>query len=372
MQDSNGPCLGGLRAPQTRMLITRCADLFGAREEGNSRLVFAPLAMTTVRASGSEPTPPPIHDVQGRDVPFIVFSGFSMGTADVVPGVSGGTMAIALGIYHHLLSAIASINARAISALLKLQFREVLAQVHYRFLLALIAGLGLGVAVMVKVVRLPELILSQPKPVYAVFFGLVLASALLLARTIPRWNLGRVLSLLLGCVFGFAVVNLVPVQTPNASWFLFLCGFIAICAMVLPGISGSFVLLILGKYSYVLGALGDLNLWVIAPFACGALIGITTFSRVVAWALTRFHDPVLAGLVGLLLGSLWRIWPYQHVTTVIVRDKPRVIGAQPYWPETFEPTVLALLAAGIALVFALEFVAGLRRRSAAMAVPHSG
>lgn len=309
----------------------------------------------------------PVRDIEFREAPYILFSGFGMGTADVVPGVSGGTMAVALGIYHQLLSAIASINARAVGALLRGRIGDLLKVVHYRFLLALLTGVGLGVAVMVKVVRLPELILEKPKPVYAVFFGLVLASAILLGRTLPRWSTSRVLALLLGGVFGFAVVNLVPVATPTASWFIFLCGFVSICAMVLPGISGSFVLLILGKYSYILGALGELNFGVIIPFALGALLGITSFSRLVAWALSRYHDVVLANLVGLLLGSLWRIWPYQHVTTVVVREKPRVIAATPYFPDVLEPDVVALLITGFALVFVLEFVAGLRRRGAAVA-----
>lgn len=310
-------------------------------------------------ASSSSPS----EDIQTKDAPFIVFSGFCMGTADVVPGVSGGTMAVALGIYHQLLSAIASVNAKVIQALLRFQLREALAQIHLRFLLSLLTGVGLGVVLMVKIVKLPELLQTSPMYVYAVFFGLVLASAILLGKGIP-WNGTRVMSLFFGIALGFGVVNMVPVATPEAPWFIFLCGFIAICAMVLPGISGSFVLLILGKYAYILNGLGHLDFAIILPFVLGCGLGITTFSRVVAWALSRYHDTVLASLVGLLIGSLWRIWPYQELTTVVVREKPRVIGATPFMPDGLDPLVVGLLLVGIALVFALEFVAGKRMGTA--------
>lgn len=316
--------------------------------------------------SGERPESAAGGDIELRDAPYIVFGGFSMGTADVVPGVSGGTMAVALGFYAQLLQAIASFDADAVRALLRFRIPELLRRVHVKFLGALALGVALGVGLMVKVVKLPELLQESPKPVYAVFFGLVLASAILLGRRIPAWDVGKVGSLLAGAAFGFAVVNLVPVDTPEAGWFLFLCGFVAICAMVLPGISGSFVLLILGKYAYVLNGLGELDLGVIVPFALGCAIGITTFSRLVAWALSRYHDTVLAGLVGLLIGSLWRIWPYQHLTTIVVREKPRVVGAEPFLPEALEPNVLGLFAAGMLLVFAFEFVAG-RRASMAVA-----
>ena len=302
-------------------------------------------------------------DSDWSQAPYLVFSGFSMGTADVVPGVSGGTMAVVCGIYERLLAAIASVGPKSATLLLKGRLRAAIAPIHWRFLSALLLGVALGIALMVKVVRLPQLIAEQPKYVYAVFFGLVLASAVMLARHIPRWSAARLGSLAFGAAFGFAVVNLVPVATPESPWFLFLSGMVAICAMVLPGISGSFVLLILGKYAYVLNALGELDLAVMVPFALGCAVGITTFSRVVSWSLARWHDTVMAGLVGLLIGSLWRIWPYQELTTVIVRHKPRVVSAEPFWPGGFEIGVVLLAVAGAALVFGLEWAA--RRRGSA-------
>jgi putative membrane protein len=310
----------------------------------------------------SAPAAAPVRDIAWSAAPYVVFSGFAMGTADVVPGVSGGTMAVAMGVYRQLLVGIASVSLTTLRDLLRGRLAAAWAGVHWRFLLCLVSGIGLGVALMVKVVRLPELIVRQPKYVYAVFFGLVLASAIVLARRIPAWPAARSAGLVLGIGLGFAVVNLVPVDTPDAAWFLFVSGLVAICAMVLPGISGSFMLLILGKYAFVLSALARLDLSVIVPFAVGCLVGITTFSRLLAWTLARWHDTVLAALVGLLIGSLWRIWPYQRVVTIVVRDKPRAIGAQPFLPSHLELGVLALFAAGFGLIWVIEGIAARRGR----------
>jgi putative membrane protein len=314
-------------------------------------------------ADTARSTPPPsevVRDIEWSRAPFIVGSGFCMGTADVVPGVSGGTMAVALGIYRQLLAAIASIDVSAVRALLRLRLPELFARVHWRFLGMLALGMGLGIGVMVKVVGLPELIQTSPQPVYATFFGLVLASALILARRIPTWNAGRAGSLALGAALGFAVVNLVPVSTPESGLFVFFSGLVAICAMLLPGISGSFILLILGKYAYVLGALSRLDLGVILPFVAGCAVGVVAFSRVVSWAMARFHDTVVAGLTGLLLGSLWRIWPYQHLTTKIVREKPRVIAAEPFVPASIDLSVVGLCVGAAVAVLLLERLARTR------------
>ncbi len=317
--------------------------------------------------SGSGAEPAAIEDIGADRVAYTVFSGFCMGTADVVPGVSGGTMAVALGIYHQLLAGITSANGEALKTLFKGRLRETFSIVHWRFLLSLVCGVGLGVALMVKVVKLPSMVLaSSPNRtgVYAVFFGMVLASTVTLGRQLEQWGLGRALAILLGAAAGFAIVNLVPVQTSEHPLFVFFCGAVAICAMLLPGISGSFILLILGKYAYVLGALGTLQLAVIVPFAAGCLLGLLSFSRLLKWLLDRWHDTVLATLIGLLLGSLWRIWPYQHITEKVVRHKPRVIGAEPFLPSSLEPKIVLLFLVGVAFVVAIEWYASRRKATA--------
>jgi putative membrane protein len=164
-------------------------------------------------------------------------------------------------------------------------------------------------------------------------------------------------------------VNIVPVSTPDSPSFLFACGAVAICAMLLPGISGSFILLILGKYAYVLNAVEGLmrfdasQLKVVIPFALGCLTGLAAFSRFLGWLMRKWHDTVLAGLSGLLLGSLWRIWPYQHLDRQVVRGKMKVVEAHAYWPDSFEASVLGLMIAGFLVVVVIELVATKRRVS---------
>jgi len=305
------------------------------------------------------------HDKQdiGKDaVPYTVFSGFCMGAADVVPGVSGGTMAVALGIYEQLLAAITTVGTDALKAMLRP--RELFNIVHWRFLLSLVCGVGIGIGVMVKVIGLPQMVAHDSPTrvhVYALFFGMVLASAVVLARHLENWNGSLAINVLLGAGLGFAIVNLVPVATPEHPAFIFFAGSIAICAMLLPGISGSFILLILGKYAFILNALSHLQLSVIIPFALGCLCGLLLFARLLNWLLGRYHAGTLAALIGLLIGSLWRIWPYQHLSTVTVRHKVRVVGATPFAPDQFEVGVWSCLVVGVVLVIGIEAFASRRR-----------
>lgn len=289
-----------------------------------------------------------------------------MGSADVVPGVSGGTMAVACGIYERLLAAIASVNARSLLALLRGAIGEACGLIHYRFLASLFLGIVMAVVIMVKVVGLPHLLLSAPTLVYSLFFGLVLASVYILGKSIS-WSAREVVSLFVGALFGFAVVNLVPVDLPQSPLHMFGYGVVAISAMLLPGISGSFILLVLGQYEHIIFSIEKLlhldfsALLVVVPFGVGCLVGIGAFSRLVAWLLERFHNPVTAGLCGLLLGSLWRIWPYQHTVTAEVHGKTKVVSATPYFPESFAITAALLMVAGFASVLLIEVLA--RRRA---------
>jgi len=172
-------------------------------------------------------------------------------------------------------------------------------------------------------------------------------------------------ALLLGAAVGFGVVNMIPADTPTHPMFIFFCGAVAICAMLLPGISGSFILLIMRKYAYILGALSTLKLSVILPFTAGCAVGLLGFSRLLNWLLKRWHDTVLATLVGLLFGSLWRIWPYQQIRYEEVREKLRPVQATPHLPESFELSLWALFVVGIALVLAIEWYATRQRAAKA-------
>ena len=276
-----------------------------------------------------------------------------MGSADIVPGVSGGTMALILGIYERLLSAIRSFDRAWLEDLLNLRIRDAFARNDLLFLFPLLVGIVGAVLFFTRVIPLPTLILTHPELIYGLFFGLIVASIVILMGEVDRYGAGEVFTTLAGVLVGLAIVNLVPVATPTASWFIFLCGFVAISAMLLPGISGSFILLILGKYAYIIEALGTLNLPVIVTFAAGAVTGLVVFSRAIGWLLARYHQFTLLLIKGILIGSLWMIWPFQARVYETIHGKQKLIGSSPVWPEVFNATVeasLASLLAGFALV----------------------
>jgi putative membrane protein len=247
------------------------------------------------------------------------------------------------------------------------------------FLLPLALGIALAIVFFTRVVPLPVLIVTHPEPVYGLFFGLILASIFILMGEVERYGAREILTALAGLLFGFTVVNLVPVETPTAGWFIFLCGFVAISAMLLPGISGSFILLILGKYAYIIGALGAFDLPVIAIFLAGILAGLVVFSRIIVWLLNHYHQDTLLVIKGILIGSLWVIWPFQERVYETVRGKPRLVGSNPVWPEALDGTVaasLGFLLAGIALVLLVHYLANrrsvLRRREPGTGAPGKG
>jgi putative membrane protein len=174
---------------------------------------------------------------------------------------------------------------------------------------------------------------------------------------VERYGVREILWALAGTVLGFAIVNLVPVATPNAAWFIFLCGFVAISAMLLPGISGSFILLILGKYAYMIEALGAFDVSVILAFVLGALSGLIAFSRAIVWLLHHYHQATLLVIKGILIGSLWVIWPFQDRVYETIHGKARLVSARPVWPDALDGTVLwggLLAVAGFALVIVLH------------------
>lgn len=310
-----------------------------------------------------EPTiiPPRKHSVKGGIT--IAGKGFCMGAADVVPGVSGGTMAFILGIYQRLLEAIRSFDVCLLALLKERRIGSAIHHTDLYFLLFLGAGIFAALMFFTRVVPLPELIRTQPELVYGLFFGLVVASILVLLDEVEHIGLKGMVALLLGAAAGLVIVNLVPMETPNATWFIFGSGALAICAMILPGISGSFILLILKKYAFVFDAIGRLELSVLLPFALGAATGIMLFSRFLVWLLHHYYRVTLLTITGLLAGSLWLIWPFQERVFETVRNKPRLISSTPIWPPSWDQTAwasLGLMLLGLGLVFALHWLS--RRR----------
>ena len=263
-----------------------------------------------------------------------------MGCADVVPGVSGGTVAYIVGIYPRLLGAINSIGPTTVGQFFRGHWGQLWRDIDGWFLLVLGCGIISAVLFFTRVVSIPALLVSHPHQVYGLFFGLIVGSLLLLSRELGHHRLVDILWMGLGTLLGLALVNLVPTQTPHTSLVVFLSGSVAITAMLLPGVSGSFILLMLHQYEYIFGAIGALRIAVIAPFAAGCLVGILLFSRLLAWLLSTFGRQTRLIINGLLLGSLWAIWPFQHREFRLIREKSRIISSQPIWPANYDQSVV--------------------------------
>ena len=236
--------------------------------------------------------------------------GMAMGASDIVPGVSGGTMALILGIYEELIDSIRMIGQpEFFRAALKFRIKDALTILNWEFMLAI--SLGIGLAILTLSHLLEQLLVNQPVYLWSFFFGLVLASVLMVSKRIKRWTprLGAVL--VFGAVASFVLVGLVPARTPESWWFLFLSGALAICAMILPGISGAFILVLLGKYEYVLSAVNGRDIFTLALVAAGALVGLVTFAQILSWLFKKYHDGTIALLLGLMIGSLRKVWPWK-------------------------------------------------------------
>lgn len=272
-----------------------------------------------------------------------IAKGFCMGTADIIPGVSGGTMAFILGIYGRLIDAIAAFDIEALKLAFRLRWHTLIKKLDIYFLLPLAGGLFAALLFFTKIVPLPYYIIHYPSYVYGLFFGLILGSILILLSENRTFNAVHAAWFVCGAAFGWLIVNVVPMQTPTASWFIFLCGFMAISAMLLPGISGSFILLILGKYAYILDALGSLDFRVISAFGLGCVCGLMVFSRVVSWMLHHYRRRTLWVIKGVLVGSLWMIWPFQERIYAVVREKQRLVSSTPIIPETMSQEVVISL-----------------------------
>lgn len=243
---------------------------------------------------------------------LLYLKGIAMGAADVVPGVSGGTIAFISGIYGQLLDALAKMP-QGIVLLLKGRVREAWALVHANFLLVLLAGILTSILTLARLIV--WLLEHQAIPLWSFFFGLILISCWVVGREIKRWSLTVLLAFAVGALAAWYITVAAPLNWGQDYLSLFFAGAIAICAMILPGISGSFLLLLMGLYHFVLGAVKNLELGVIAVFALGCAFGLLGFARILRFALQRFHDVTLALLTGVMLGSLNKVWPWKQVTS---------------------------------------------------------
>jgi putative membrane protein len=283
-----------------------------------------------------------------------------MGAADVVPGVSGGTMAYILGIYEQLLAAIKSFDTAWLCMILRLQFRSALARPHFGFIIPLGIGIAVALFTFTRIIPIPRLLQTHPESVYGLFFGLILGSIFILQRQTKLTSPRQFAWLMAGAAIGWTIMTAGVGATPDTPMFALISGMLAICAMILPGISGSFILLILGKYTYIFDALGRLDLAIIIPFGIGAVIGLASFARVLSLVLARWRNTTLLVINGVLAASLWIIWPFQMREYAPAGSGAKLVHSTPFLPTDIDVTVLsscALALSGLAAVLLIHFMA---------------
>lgn len=289
--------------------------------------------------------------------------GFAMGVANVIPGVSGGTIALLTGIFERLINALKSFDVEAVRLLLKFKFREFAQHVDFGFLLSVFLGVGVSI---ISVAKLLEFLFqSYPVYVWSFFFGLILVSVWFVGKSIGKIDVAAAVSFVIGAAvaFGLSVMN--PATESTAFWYLIICGAVAVCSMILPGLSGSFVLILMGNYQLIMiYAVSHFDMKIIVPVAVGVVVGLLAFSHFLSWFLSRYARQTMAVLTGFIFGSLGTIWPWknpvylmQDGAEVLKNGKPIIQSYQMYFPQEFSAEVaiaIVLMAAGMAALWALE------------------
>ena len=291
---------------------------------------------------------------------LITLRGIGMGAADVVPGVSGGTIAFITGIYEELINSIKNINLMAIRLFFSGRWISFWKHINGNFLLSVFAGIFISVLSLARVLEF--LLEHQPVLIWSFFFGLIIASSYVVARKIKNWDYARVVALVGGVGIAFYITSVTPATTTDARWFVLLSGGLASCAMILPGISGSFILLLLGKYAFALNAVNERIIMDLLLLAVGAVAGLVLFSNLLSWLLKRYHDATIAVLVGFMIGSLNKIWPWKEtLETITVDGEVRPLVEKNILPSFGVPehhVLIALLMAliGILLILFIELI----------------
>jgi putative membrane protein len=301
-----------------------------------------------------------------KDYSLITLKGIAMGAADVIPGVSGGTIAFISGIYEELINSIKSVNIHSLKLFFSGRFADFWNAINGTFLLSLFAGIAISIISLAK--GLKYLLDHHPILVWSFFFGLVVASAIYVAKTITKWNLATILAGIAGIIIAYSITIISPAEANTTYWFIFISGAIAICAMILPGISGSFILVLLGMYKFILESVSDFKITVILTFLSGAVIGIVSFSNVLSWLLKKYHNLTIAMLSGFMIGSLNKVWPWKKVVETFTdrhgEIKPLVEAN--VFPGTYEQITgnhafllwaIILAIFGFALIFIIENIA---------------
>lgn len=302
--------------------------------------------------------------------------GFGMGAANVIPGVSGGTIALLTGIFTEIIDALnALMDPSSWKMLLKGQFREFWRYIHGTFLVSLMVGVLISIFSLAKL--MVYVMHFYPVQTWAFFFGLIIASSVYMIYDIKGWKFVDSLFFAVGIALGVVICTLSPTTTPDDLWFIFICGAIAVCTMILPGISGSFILVILGKYDYIMQAVNQLNLPVLLVFGVGCVIGILGFSKFLHWLLKRYERATMLTLVGFVIGALVKVWPWNDMTAVAegqflrsgMTAEAAQAGAQALLSagnaaqgiDLQIPGAIIWAIAGLALVAVLEYLSSLQK-----------
>ena len=285
-----------------------------------------------------------------------------MGAANVIPGVSGGTVALVTGIYERLINALKSCDLNALKLLFARDFKGVWKHIDGGFLSAILGGVAVSIVSLAKV--LEYLLGNFEVLTMAFFFGLIAVSVFSVGRTVKHWGPSALIAIVVGTILAGSVALLAPAGENANAWYLFLCGIVAICSMILPGLSGSFVLIIMGNYALVLGAIGRFDMAILLPMALGCGIGLLAFAHLLGWVYSKYHDQTVALMTGFILGSLAIVWPWKNTLTEVVAREGKADKVITTGYEWFSPTLgdsstlmaLGLMVVGGLMIWGMEKV----------------
>ncbi|MCI2081672.1 MAG: DUF368 domain-containing protein [Bacteroidales bacterium] len=297
------------------------------------------------------------------DYLILFIKGLFVGAANVIPGVSGGTIAFLTGIYQELVDSLKSIDGKAMKFFFTLKWKRFGKRIDFNFLLAVVLGLLVSIFSLARLMT--YLMENRPIAIWSFFFGLIIASSIFILMEIKKWNWRQILALIVGVLIGAALCMLTPAKTPDTLWFIFIAGALSVTAMILPGISGSFIMLLLGKYDAIMKAIGDITVgqatsaqvWFLVVFLIGAVVGLLAFSRLLSWLLKKWYDATVCLLSGFMLGSLLKVWPWK---LELASGISRVLTPASYSKLVAPPqvwTAVLWCAVGAAIVLGMELMA---------------
>ncbi len=294
-----------------------------------------------------------------------IFKGMAMGAANVIPGVSGGTIALITGIFERLIDAIKSFDLKSFKLLFKGKIKDFLEYIDFWFLVSVFLGVGIAIVSLARIFKF--LFENYPVYIWAYFFGLVLASVYFVGKTVQKWNISSLVTFIIGSAIAISISVLTPASENSSTIYLFICGIIAICSMIIPGLSGSFVLILMGNYQLVMiNAVSELNFKVLLPVGIGAGIGLVGFSHFLSWLLKKYHNQTVAILTGFVLGSLGILWPWKETITQTFGEKVKTIGYDWFLPKANSEFFIALvfIILGIASIWITEYLGSKKVKTA--------